>query len=212
MGLPVVVLGAGGHAKVLINALQLCCVEILGITDPDPDLQGQNILGVPVLGTDAKLQKYSQLEVMLVNGLGSVARPDARQNLFNQFKKQGYKFTSVIHPSAVIASDVVFSEGVQIMAGVVIQPGVFVGDNVIVNTRACVDHDCYIDKHSHLAPGVTLSGDVVVGESVHVGTGSSIMQGVRLGKNCLVGAGSLVLRDVPSGAKAYGSPVKVVKE
>lgn len=211
MNMPVIVLGAGGHAKVLINALQMSLVEILGITDPDPGLIGQKILGIPVVGTDDELQKYSAGKVQLVNGLGSVGLPTARRRLFNEGRKMGFSFAAVIHPAAVVAGDVEIGEGSQVMAGAILQPGVCIGDNVIINTRASVDHDCHIADHTHIAPGVTLSGEVNIGSGSHVGTGSSIVQGVNVGDGCLVGVGSVVLKDVPSGVKAYGCPAKVVE-
>jgi UDP-perosamine 4-acetyltransferase len=209
---PVIVLGAGGHAKVLINALQLCAVEILGITDPDPRLFGQEVLGVPILGSDEVLGNYVPQQVQLVNGLGSVGLPRARIRLFDACKKLGFVFATVVHPSAIVAGDVRLGEGVQIMAGAILQPGVCLGANVIVNTRGSVDHDCTIGSHAHLAPGVTLSGEVQLGIGVHLGTGVSIVQGVRIGEFSIVGAGSLVLKDIPAGVKAYGCPAKVVNQ
>lgn len=210
MNRPVIVLGAGGHAKVLINTLQLCSLEIVGITDPDPGLLGHKILGVPVIGTDDEIKKYAAEEVQLVNGLGSVGLPIARRRLYEACKKAGYAFATVVHPSAVVAADVTIGEGAQIMAGAVLQPGVCIGANVIVNTRASLDHDCQIGAHTHLAPGVTLSGDVYVASGAHVGTGASLVQGVRIGAASLIGAGSVVLQDIPAGVTAYGCPAKVV--
>ncbi len=212
MNVPVIVLGAGGHAKVLINALQLCSVQILGITDPDPELHGKDILGVPVIGSDDKLANYGARTVQLVNGLGSISVPSTRCQLFDKYKGQKFIFANVIHPDALLAGDVKLGEGVQVMAGAVVQPGVFLGDNVIINTRASVDHDCIIGKNSHVAPGVTISGEVHIGAGVHVGTGASIVQGVRIGDASLVGAGSTVLKDIPDGVKAYGCPAKVVDQ
>jgi UDP-perosamine 4-acetyltransferase len=211
MSRPVIVLGAGGHAKVLINALQLCSIDILGITAPDPTLVGQIILGVPVIGTDDELKKYSAQEVHLVNGLGSVGLPVARRRLYDAFKKAGFEFATVVHPSAVVAPDVRVGEGAQIMAGAVLQPGICLGDNVIINTRASLDHDCHIGNHAHIAPGATLSGEVQAGVGVHVGTGASIIQGVKVGDGSLVGAGSVVLKDILAGVRAYGCPAKVVE-
>ncbi len=210
MSMPVIVLGAGGHAKVLINALQLCSIKILGITDPDPTLTGQEVLGVPIIGTDDELKKYSAENVQLINGLGSVGLPKARRRIFEEYKKLGFVFALVIHPNAVIAADVKIGEGSQIMAGAILQPGVCLGANVIVNTGAALDHDCSIGRHSHIAPGVTLSGGVSVGNAAHVGIGASVVQGISIGESSLIGAGSVVLKNLPGGVTAYGCPAKVV--
>lgn len=212
MKMPVIVLGAGGHAKVLISTLKLCSVEILGVTDPDPTLIGKDVLGIPIIGDDNELGNYPAQKVHLVNGLGSVSAPMARCRLFNVFKKLGFFFATVVHPSAVVAADVEIGEGVQIMAGAILQPGVRLGVNVIINTKASVDHDSTIGNHSHIAPGVTLSGCVEVGMGTHVGTGASIVQGVRIGDASLVGAGSVVLKDIPDRVKACGCPAKEVDQ
>lgn len=186
MSLPVIVLGAGGHAKVLIDALLASSVIIVGIVDPNPALAGTKILGVPVLGGDDVVDEIPPSQVQLVNGLGSVGLPANRQQLFARFKEMGYSFATVVHPSAVVASDVVLGEGPQVMAGAVIQPGSKIGLNSIINTRASVDHDCIIGDHVHIAPGVTLSGGVSVGACSHIGTGATVIQGISIGNGCLV--------------------------
>ena len=210
MNFPVLVLGAGGHAKVLIEALSTASVEILGVVDPDPALMGMTVLGIPVLGDDREVLKYSSGTVRLVNGLGSIGLPNRRQSLFEQFKAKGYNFATVVHPSAVVAADAQLGEGSQVMAGVVIQPSCHIGANSILNTRVSVDHDCHIGDHVHIAPGSVLSGNVSVGKSSHIGTGSTIIQGINVGRHTVVGAGSVLLKDVPSGVTVYGVPAKVV--
>ncbi len=210
MKLPIIILGAGGHAKVLIDTLLLRAIEIAGIVDPDRKKHGTTILGIPVIGNDDAVFKQGPGAVMLVNGVGSIKQPALRRQLFDTFKARGFTFASVLHPSAVIAADIVLAEGVQIMAGSVIQAGSTIGRNVIINTKASVDHDCTIADHVHIAPGVTLSGNVVVEESVHVGTGAIVMQGIHIRKNSIIGAGALVLQDVPEGVLVYGVPGKVI--
>lgn len=208
MNLPVIILGAGGHAKVLVEVLLKSGKVIAGIVDPDLTLVGTNILGVPVLGCDEVVNGYSTTDFHLVNGLGSVSVPLKRQQLFDRFKALGYFFATVIHPSAIIASDAVLSEGTQIMAGTVIQPGCRIGINSILNTRASVDHDCIIGDHVHVAPGVTLSGGVSVGSRSHIGTGATVIQGISIGIGCLIAAGSVVTKDVCDGAKVRGVPAR----
>jgi sugar O-acyltransferase (sialic acid O-acetyltransferase NeuD family) len=212
MSIPVIIVGGGGHAKVLIDILRLRSVAVIGIVDADPRQQGLSILGIPVIGNDDAVARYGATTVLLVNGLGSVGPTDRRQALFEKFKHRGYSFSSVIHPSAVIASDVAVGEGVQVMAGAIVQPGTSIGSNVIVNTRATVDHDCRIDDHVHLAPGVVLSGNVYVGAGAHIGTGATVIQGVKIGRGAVIGAGSVVLNDVLQKSTVVGSPAKVVQQ
>lgn len=211
MSIPVIVLGAGGHAKVLIDALLLRSVNVLGIADPKLELTEKKVLGIPLIGNDDSVLQYPVNAVKLVNGLGSVGITTQRQRLFEKFKNLGYAFATVIHPSSVIASDVTVLEGTQILAGTIIQTGSYTGKNTIVNTRVSIDHGCWIGSHVHLAPGVTLSGEVQVGNGVHIGTGATVIQGIRIGKNSLIGAGSLVVKDVPEGSTVIGVPARVVR-
>lgn len=208
MNCPVIILGAGGHAKVLIDALRLQSIEILGIADADPNKTCQLLLGVPVLGDDDEVMKYPVDSIRLVNGVGSVRVNPRRRQLFEHFKSKGYRFASVVHPSAIIAIDVVLSEGAQIMAGVVVQAGCHVGINAVINTGSVVDHDCRVGDHAHIAPGVTLSGGVRVGGAAHIGAGATVIQGIQIGLNSLVAAGAVVIRDVRDGATVAGVPAK----
>lgn len=208
MSLPLIVLGAGGHAKVLVDALIGAGRLVRGLTDADPAKAGAAVLGVPVLGEDKKVLAFAPEAVRLVNGIGSARVPVLRRQLFDSFKKSGYFFERVVHPSAIVAPDVVLAEGAQIMAGVILQTGCRIGENVIINTRAAVDHDCVIGSHVHLAPGVTLCGNVEVGEGSHIGAGATVIQGVRIGCNCMVAAGAVVIRDIPDGVTVAGLPAK----
>lgn len=208
MSLPVIVLGGGGHAKVLIDALKLCGTRIIGVVDPAPHAPNAAILGVPVLGGDEVVYAKDPSEVLLVNALGTVTVSDRRRQLFAGFKQRGFSFASVIHPSSVVAADAVLGEGVQIMAGAVLQAGCRIGENSIVNTRASLDHDCLIGPHVHISPGVTLSGQVVVGEGSHIGTGATVIQGMTIGEGCLVAAGAVVVKPLKAGARARGVPAR----
>lgn len=208
MNYPVIIIGAGGHARVLIDTLRLLSIELLGITDMVPRQSGDAILGVPVIGNDDIVSAYAASAIRLVNGIGSVSVGHHRSEMFERFKNCGYTFADVIHPSATIASDVVLSEGVQIMAGTVLQTGCRIGRNCIINSGAIIEHDCQIGDHVHVAPGAVLSGGVEIGQNAHIGTGATVIQLMRVGLNSLVGAGAVVIRDVPEGAKVAGNPAK----
>ncbi|GGJ11273.1 pilus assembly protein [Alicyclobacillus cellulosilyticus] len=207
---PIIVLGGGGHARVLLEALCAAGVSVLGFTVAEPDTGPSHIGGVPCLGTDEVLAHYLPSEIELVNGVGGAGDTAARIRVYKRFVDLGFQFATVIHPSAVVASSVEIGRGVQVMAGAVVQPGARIGDNAIVNTRASVDHDCDVGPHAHIAPGVTLCGGVRVGLGSHIGAGATVIQNVCIGQWCLVGAGALVLRDVPDGRKVYGVPAKEV--
>jgi len=205
----VLVLGAGGHARVIVETLKLINAQILGMTEANPQMIGTNILGVEIIGGDEVVDEYSPSEISLVNGIGSIKRPELRMAVFKRFSDKGYTFRSVIHPSAIIAENVKIGSGVQIMAGCVLQTGVIIGDDVIINTKTSVDHDCVISGHSHIGPGCTLSGEVIVGSGVHVGSGTTIIQKVNIGSGALIGTGSVVLSDVSEGKTVFGIPARV---
>lgn len=203
-----IILGAGGHAKVLIDALIASSAVINGIVDPNPALSGTSILGVPVLGGDDVVAGFDPSHIRLVNGVGSIGLPLKRQQVFDKFKAMGYGFATVAHPSAIVSSDVIIGEGAQIMAGAVIQPGCQIGSNSIINTRASVDHDCIIGDNVHISPGVTLSGGVVVGAGSHIGTGATLIQGISVGSGSMVAAGAVVTKSFTDGAILRGVPAR----
>ena len=207
MTLRVVVIGAGGHAKVLIETLQQQGAELVVLTDAAPERRGRQVLGWPVSGGDELVLAQDPARVRLVNALGSVNRGtlERRRAAYERFTARGFRFAQVVHGAAVVSSHAHLDEGAQVMAGAVIQPGVRIGENCIVNTSASVDHDCTIGAHCHIAPGVRLSGRVELGDQVHVGTGAVVVQGVRIGAGTVIGAGAVVRENVDAGTTLRGN-------
>jgi sugar O-acyltransferase (sialic acid O-acetyltransferase NeuD family) len=209
----VVVVGAGGHAKVLMEALHLAGMQVVAVTDADTALHGKDFCGAPVIGGDDDLVgKFSNGEVLLVNGMGGVRGEPTRAAIFIRFRSRGYTFATVVHPAAIVARHVELGEGAQLMAGVIVQPGSRIGENAIINTRASVDHDCIVGSHVHIAPGATLSGGVHVGEGSHIGTGASVIHKIRIGSGCVIAAGAAVIRDVPDGTAVAGVPARKMRQ
>jgi sugar O-acyltransferase (sialic acid O-acetyltransferase NeuD family) len=207
---PVLILGGGGHCRVVLDVLRLMDRQVLGILTLDRASWGKVIAQAKVLGDDAVLEQYHPSEVELVNGIGSVGVPTHRAGMYEKFKAAGFRFATIIHPSSVLAKDVDIGEGAQIMAGCIVQPGCSIGINTIINTGACLDHECRIGDHVHIAPGAVLSGNVTVGPRTHVGTSTTIIQGISIGESVLIAAGSVVIGDIPSDAKAMGIPARVI--
>jgi len=205
---PVIVIGGGGHAKVLASMLLLCGRQILGFVDLNP--AAPPLLGIKCLGDDAVVLLHPPGGVNLVNGVGSTGSTARRQEVYDRFTREGYNFATVIHPSAVIAPETQIEDGVQIMAGAVVQPGTRVGSNAIVNTGAVIDHDCVVGAHAHIAPGAVLSGGVHVHAGAHVGTGACVIQAVFIGAGSVIGAGAVVIKDVPPGVTAVGVPAQSI--
>lgn len=207
---PLIVLGAGGHAKVLIDALRLAGRRVLFAVDADPARHGGSVAGVSIRGGDDLVLSQAPADVLLVHGLGSTRQCEDRLRLFDRMKQHGYRFARVVHPSAVVSPTAHLAEGAQILAGAVIQTDAVLEDDVIVNTNASVDHDCRVGRHSHVGPAACLGGGVRVGERTHIGAGATIIQYRTLGAGVLVGAGAVVVRDLPDGVTAYGVPARIV--
>lgn len=197
-----ILMGAGGHAKVLLDLIHACELPLLGVCDPHLAQSGASLWrGLKVLGDDAAIAAYSPAEVQLVNGLGG----PGRRALHDRCSAAGYRFATLVHPSAMIGSGVVLGAGVQLMAGVIIQADTDIGAGSIVNTAAQVDHDGTIGQHVHLAPGAILAGDVTLGEGVFVGPGAVIGRGVRVGDNAVIGAGTILLDSLAANARRLGN-------
>ena len=208
MAKPVIIIGAGGHAKVLVDLVLASGSEIIGLTDVDASRHGTELLGCLVLGTDDIIADHDIDKIELVVGVGSTAPSNLRRNVYERYAMQGYTFQRCIHPSAIIGGEVEIKDGAQIMAGTVIQPGTQIGKNTIVNTRASIDHDCKIGDQVHVAPGVTLGGTVTIGDGAHIGTGSCIIENINIGKDAMIAAGACVVKDVLDGLRMAGVPAQ----
>ena len=204
----VVIIGAGGHSRVIRDILgQYDMIDIIGYTD----LNLRNGMNISYLGDDSSILEFSPDEIYLANGLGSVSLPKKHKTIYERFISKGYKFINIIHRRSILTQKVKMGEGVQVMAGVVINTGTIINDNTIINTSVTIEHECIIGAHSHIATAATLCGEVEIGECCHIGAGATIIQGVKIGDNTLIGAGALVLSDMPPSSKAFGVPAKLVK-
>lgn len=209
MSVSAIVIGAGGHARVIADALVANDVRVLGFTELDASRHGTYLDGHPILGGDEILSRYSNEKVVLANGIGSVGAPVVRRAVHERLSRTGWRFVSVIHPRATVSPAALIKEGVQVMAGAVIQAGSTVCEGSIVNTSAVVDHDCILGAHCHIAPGAVLSGGVVLGDGCHVGAGAVVIQSIVLGPNTIVGAGAVVVRSFSAGsALLIGIPAR----
>jgi len=207
---PLIVMGAGGHASVVVDCLVESTSTILGVVDPALPV-GDRALGMKVLGSDDKVFEYSPEEILLVNGIGMVEFSTARRDVSKRMRQFGYKFQTIVHSSAITSNQAMLEEGVQIMAGVILQPGIKVGCDSIVNTGALIDHDCVIGMGCHICPGVTLAGNVIIGDGTMIGSGSTVLPGTVIGSRVLIGAGATIYHDIESGTTVRQRPEEVVK-
>jgi sugar O-acyltransferase (sialic acid O-acetyltransferase NeuD family) len=194
----IVVIGAGGHAKVVISTLRTNDCSIGAVFDDDSSLWGTELLGVPVRGPIA-MADQSEFEL----GIIAIGNNAVRKRIAHRLN---LRWLTVVHSAAWVDPDAKLGTGTVVFAGAVIQPGGVVGEHVIVNTSASVDHDCVVKDFCHIAPGVHLGGNVQVDEGAFLGVGSDVIPGRKVGAWTMVGAGAVVVRDLPERVVAYGVP------
>jgi UDP-perosamine 4-acetyltransferase len=206
-------LGAGGHAKVVLEILTAAGeVEVVGLLDPRRELWGTAVLGVPVLGDDSLLPVHYHAGVAHVFiGLGSASDTRPRRRLYEHASEQGFDVVAAVHPSASVSPSARIGLGATIFAGAVVNADTELGDNVIVNTNAVVEHDCRVGSHVHLASGAVVASGVRIGDGVHIGAGATVIQGVEVGDGAIVGAGAVVVGDVQARTVVVGVPARVLR-
>jgi len=210
-GMRSVLIGAGGHARVVLDAMRSC-----GLTLPefaiDAAKAGSLLDGVPVDGGDELLPALSGKGITyFVMGIGGQGTSPLRSRLWKKAVDCGLVPLTVIHSSAVVSESAIIGPGVQILAGAVLNAGARIGCGVIINTAAVVEHDCTVGDFCHIAPRSCLGGGVDLGEHSHVGIGAVIREYRAIGRETLVGAGAVVVSDLPQGCRALGIPAKPVK-
>ena len=199
------VLGAGGHGKVVADAAMAggAWSEIAFLDDRAANLT--SVLGLAVVG---ELASLVQLTGRFGHAAVAVGDPRQRLALIGQLERAGYNVTVIVHPRATVSPFATLAVGAVVMAGAVVNPGVSVGTGGIINTGACVDHDCRLGKGVHVCPGVSLAGNVVVGDRTWIGIGSCAKQGVNIGCDVIVGAGATITSDVGDGLTVVGTPAR----
>ena len=210
----VVILGAGGFAREASWVFHEDNVDkkkwnVLGFVDDKPELQGEVLCGLPVLGDSDWLERNAAKNFQVICAAGN---PPARKALAERATSLGLKFCTVIHPSARMSRWVEVGPGTIITAGNILTTQIRVGPHVLLNLSCTVGHDTVIGAYSNINPGCQISGSVTFGEGVYFGTGAVIIQGRSVGDWSTIGAGAVVTADIPSHVTAVGVPCRVIKE
>jgi len=176
----------------------------VGFIDDDAEKHGRTILDLPILGGSKWLEgRQNELEVLLV-----VGEPRLRRLLGHRLEGQGYRFATLVHPSAQLTRWVSFQQGTLVLAGCSFTVDITIGRHVVLNPGCTVAHDVIVGDFSYISPGVNLAGGVIVEEGVHIGTGATVLPHRRIGKGAVVGAGAVVTRDIPPDAVYAGVPAR----
>jgi sugar O-acyltransferase (sialic acid O-acetyltransferase NeuD family) len=206
---PIVGLGAGTHAKSVLEAIRSAAdFEVRVLLDDDERRAGRELLGFPISGADQLERLRDDGVTHAFVGVAGIADNSARRGVFERLVAAGFELPPIVHASAVVSPWAELDRGAQVLAGAIVNAGATIGEGAIVNTGAIVEHDCRIEAHAHLAPGARLAGLSTVGRGAHVGIGAVLIESVRVGEGALVGAGAVVIRDVPAGARVAGVPAR----
>lgn len=203
----VVGIGAGGHAKSLIELFRALGWKIVGLVDPRLPV-GTRILDVPVLGGDDALPGRADGVVHAFLGMGMMGDARPRQAAVARAEAAGMTLIGGVHPSAIVAPSARIAAEAIVLAGAIVGADSRIEAHAIVNNGAVVDHDGHIGRHAHVATGARLSGDVVVATGALIGVGAAVRQGIRIGAGAIVGAGAAVVRDVEEHMTVVGVPAR----
>ena len=197
-----VIIGAGGHGKVVAEIAKKNNYTIKGFIDDNPNIK--NVGDYKVLGNWSCKEQYKGCSFFVAIGNNNI-----RKTKLEVLIDSGYKVTALIDPSAIVSTSVKLGVGSVVMPNSVINVDSCFGKGCIVNTASSIDHDCKIGDYVHICPGVHIAGTVSIQSNTWVGIGTSIINNLNIGENVMLGAGSVVVDDIPSNTKAYGIPAKV---
>lgn len=214
MNTPCIILGSGGHARVLIDAVRLSKIwQIVAALDSNPARHGQLVDGVPIVGDNEQLADLFAAGVRhAILGIGGTGDNTRRRAIAEHVVQLGFLLAGVTHPSAIVSATAQVDDSAQILAGAIIGPSATIGRGVLINTRAVIEHDSTIGDYAHISPGAVLSGGVHVGEMAHIGAGAAVRQGVNIGLRAIVGLGAAVVDDVPADITVVGVPARPMEK
>ena len=192
--------GASGHAKVIIDCLLSTGESVVAIFDDDKERK-------PLLGIEV-IHYYSEIYHPHQKLIISIGDNGIRREIAGRVS---HRFGQAVHPSARISDHARIGLGSVVFHNAVIQTGSEIGDHVIINTAASVDHDCVVGDFVHIAPKATLCGGITVGEGTMIGAGTTVVPNVKIGKWAVIGAGSVIRKNVPDFALVVGNPARVIK-
>lgn len=202
------VIGAGGHSKVVIDIIrQNMEFDIVGLIDKD---RNYTYLNYSVIGDDEDLFKI-KAELNIGYAFVALGSNAVRKKVTEHAIKLGFCLINVISKYAVVSETAELGMGNVIMPGAILNAQVKLGNHCIVNTNASVDHDCIVGDYVHIAPGCAISGNTQIGNQCFLGTGTKVIDNIKVAEQVVSGAGSVIVRDIPVSCKVVGVPARVVQ-
>ena len=199
--------GNGTHLKVALEIASLNSNKIVGIVCDNPSRK-KSINKILILGDRKYLSKVNKKNNYFIVAIGDNG---TRKDIFDFLKKKKFKFTKLIHPSAVISKNVKIKKGTIVNANVTINSDCLIEENCIINTASIVEHDVRIGKNSHIAPGVKIGGQTTIGNNCLIGIGSIIKDKIKITDNVIIGAGAVVVKNCLKKGTYIGRPAKIKK-
>lgn len=193
-----VIIGASGHGKVIVDIAIKCGYEEIVFLDDNKEIK--ECAGFPVIGKISKAESFNADKIVAIGN--AKIRERIQNNLSN--------VTTLIHPDAIISRRVKIGEGSVVMAGTVINSDVVIGKGCIINTCSSVDHDCIIEDYTHVSVGAHVAGTVHIGTKTWIGAGAIISNNVNICENCMIGAGAVVIKDIDKSGMYIGVPVREI--
>lgn len=202
----IIIIGAGGHGKVVADIAKLNGYKEIVFLDDDTSKQTNG--NYKIIGTTQDIEKYKGAYDFFV----AIGNNKIREKLTNELRKMNITQTVLIHPTAVIDETVLLEEGIVVMANAVVNADTRLSRGVIINTSATVDHDCIINEFTHICPGVHIAGTVNIGKGVWVGIGSTLINNIDICDEVIIGAGSVVIKKIEEKGTYVGNPVRRISK
>jgi sugar O-acyltransferase (sialic acid O-acetyltransferase NeuD family) len=202
------IIGPGGHSRVVIDAALSAGFNLEGIIDPEYSGKKETILGVPVLGDVGILDEIDPEHVSVFVAIGSNSK---REEWILLVTEKGFSTPAIQHPSAIVSPNAEIEDAVFINTGVIINAGARIGSGSIINTGVIIDHETLVGRCVHVAPGCKISGRVTIGNGTFIGVGTTVIDYINIGEKAMIGAGSVIIKDIASRTTVVGIPGRVIK-